>query len=87
MPSRATCISVLCLAIAVWNFLQHRDISANMFIVALLIIQGCRPIPEEKAVRQWDHIKLLCIILSAAIFLFAITGYFSDMHWKSPKSW
>lgn len=84
---RSTCISALCLAIAIWNYATHRDISGNMFLVALFIIQACRHIPEEKPSRQWDHVNLLCIILAAAIFLFAVYGHFSDLQWKSPKSW
>lgn len=85
--SRSTCISLLCLSVAIWNFVQHRDISANMFVAALFIIQGCKPAVEESDARAWGHVKLLCIILSAAIFLFSVRGYFSDLQWNYPKSW
>lgn len=85
--SRPTCISLLCLSIAIWNFVQHRDISANMFLAALLIIQGTRYVPDERPSRQWDHIALLCIILSMAICLFAGYGYFTGIEWSAPRSW
>lgn len=85
--SRANCISMLCLSVAIWNFVQHRDISANMFVAAFLIIQGGRYIPDEQPSRQWDHVSLLCIILSMAICLFAAQGFFSGLEWRHPRSW
>lgn len=78
---------MLCISIAVWNFVQHRDISANMFVAAALIIQGGRYVPDEKPSRQWDHISLLCIILSVALCLFSAHGYLLGLEWKSPQSW
>lgn len=85
--SRSNCISFLCLSVAIWNFVQHRDISANMFVAAFLIIQATRYIPDEKPSRHGDHVSLLCIILGMAICLFAGYGFFSDLYWRNPKSW
>jgi hypothetical protein len=75
------------MSFAIWNFVQHRDISANMFVAAFLIIQGGRYIPDEQPSRQLDHVSLLCIILSVAVCLFAGYGFFTGMDWKHPKSW
>lgn len=85
--NRPNAISFLCLSVAIWNFVQHRDISANVFVAAFLIIQGGRYIPDEQPSRQWDHVSLLCIILGMALCLFTANGYFSGLDWKSPKSW
>lgn len=87
MLSRPNCISFLCLSVAIWNFVQHRDISANMFVAAFLIIQGTRYIPDEKPSRQWDHVSLLCIILGMAICLFSAYGLSKGFHWGRPRSW
>lgn len=87
MLTRPNCISFLCLSVAIWNFVQHRDISANMFVAAFLIIQGVRYIPDEQPSRQWDHVSLLCIILGMAICLFAGHGFFTGAEWRHPKSW
>ncbi len=87
MLNRANAIGLLCFSIAMWNYVQHRDISANMFLAAFLAIQGCRNMPDEKPSRQWDHVNLLCIILAVATLLFAAHGYFGDLQWNRPKSW
>lgn len=87
MISRSTCISMLCLSVAIWNFVQHRDISANMFVAAFLIIQGTRYVPDEKQSRQWDHVSLLCTILAVAICLFVAHGALTGMTWSRLKSW
>lgn len=85
--TRATCFSILALSVAFWNFVQHRDISANMYIAAFLVIQGARYIPDEAPTRQWDQITLLCTILSVAICLFAAHGLSEGFQWGRPKSW
>lgn len=85
--SRATCWSMLALAVAFWNFAMHRDISANMYIAAFFAIQGCRFIPDEKPTRQWRHVVILCTLLSVAICLFAAQGMWGSVEWVAPKSW
>lgn len=85
--TRANAISALCLSVAIWNFVQHRDISANMFSVAFLIIQGLRPVADEKESRHWDHVSLLCTILSMAICLFSAYGLYKGFQWGRPRSW
>ena len=85
--SRSTCFSMLALSVAIWNFTMHRDISANMYIAAFLIIQGCRYIPDEAPSRQWDRVSLLCTILSVAICFYAAYGISEGFQFGRPKSW
>jgi hypothetical protein len=85
--TRATCFSMLALSVAIWNFVQHRDISANMYIAAFMVIQGVRYIPDEIPSKHWDRVALLCTILSVAICLFSVYGLSEGFQWGRPKSW
>ena len=86
--NRATCWSMLSLSVAFWNFVTHRDISANMYLAAFIAIQGCRYGPDgEQPSAQWDRIALLCTLVSMAICLFAVYGLATGVHWGLPKSW
>lgn len=80
-------MSMLCVSVAIWNFVQHRDISANMYVAAFFIIQGASYIPNEPRTQNWDRITLMCTILSVAICLFSAVGFFSGTQWIKPKSW
>lgn len=85
--TRSTCMTMLALAFAFWNYATGRDISANMFIAVVLCIQGSKYIPDEKRSSQWDRLALACTILSAAICLYAAYGLVEGLQWKRPRSW
>lgn len=85
--TRATCMTMLSLAVAFWNYAAGRDISANMFLAVVLCIQGTRYVPDETRSVQWERIALACTILSAAICLYAAYGLAEGLQWKRPRSW
>lgn len=84
--ARSSCMTFLALSFAVLCFLSHRDISANMFLAAVFIIQGLKSNPSEPA-HHWDRISLLCTVLSIGIILFALYSFATGMHWAHPRPW
>lgn len=85
--TRANAISFLCLAVGIWNMVQHRDISANQYLGAFLVIQALKARSPEKLNSQWERINLLCIIMGMALCLFSIFALVSGFEWDHPKSW
>lgn len=84
--SRSTCMTILALSFAVLCYISHRDISANMFVATVFIIQGLkRDCPEPSL--HWDRIYLLCALLSAAILLFSAASVLSGEQWDKPAPW
>lgn len=55
---------------ALASYVMHRDISANIFLASVFIIQGVRS--QDICPATWDRINLLILVLSAGITLFAI---------------
>ncbi|QLJ16260.1 hypothetical protein H0H12_10185 [Pseudomonas putida] len=84
--SRSTCWSLLAFAMALLSYTMHRDISANIFLGVLFIIQGLKHRDGEPE-AHWDRISLLCTILSAGIITFALYSSATGMHWVSPRPW
>lgn len=83
--SRSTCWSLLAFAMALMSYTMQRDISANVFLGVLFIIQGLKR--NREAERETDRITLLCTILSTAIIIFALYSFATGMHWARPKPW
>lgn len=84
--ARSSCMSLLALAFAVLCYITGRDISANMFVVAIFIIQGLKSHPSEPA-HHWDRIFKLCTILSVGILIFSAVSVYTGMHWARPRPW
>ncbi|RRV49565.1 hypothetical protein [Pseudomonas sp. p106] len=84
--SRSTCWSLLAFAMALLSYTAHRDISANIFLGVLFIIQGLK---HRDGVHEahWDRISLLCTLLSAGIIIFALYSSATGMHWARPRPW
>ncbi|HEN8798247.1 TPA: hypothetical protein U8251_000793 [Pseudomonas putida] len=84
--ARSTCWSLLAFAMALLSFTLHRDISANIFLGVLFIIQGLKHRDGEHE-AHWDRISLLCTILSAGIITFALYSSATGMLWARPRPW
>lgn len=84
--SRSSCMTLLALSFAVLCYIMHRDISANMFLASVFIIQGLkRDCPEPS--KHWDRIFLLCALLSASILVFSAVSVLAGMQWDKPQPW
>ncbi|QQE90469.1 hypothetical protein [Azotobacter chroococcum] len=77
--------SLFCLAIAMLNMHMGRDISANIFLAALVVIQGLKRTeePEEHSIR----IRLVLTGLSIAFIVFSLWGYANGASWGRPPAW
>ena len=84
--SRSSCMTLLALSFAVLCYITHRDISANMFLASVFIIQGLKS-PSGEPSHHWDRIYLLCALLSAAILVFSAASVLSGMQWDKPQPW
>lgn len=84
--TRSTCMTLLSFSVAVFCYVTHRDISANIFMATVFIIQGLKQHPVGYS-RQWDRIILMCTILSVAILVLSATMYFTGMQLPRPRSW
>ncbi len=68
--SRSTCWSYLAFSMALISYVMHRDISANIFLATLFIIQGLKAAQDPHTHHQ-DRIGITLIILASGITLFA----------------
>lgn len=68
--SSSTVWSFMAFSMALISYAMHRDISANIFIVAIFVIQGLS-IPGAMSKRSREHVLRMVFILSIAIILFA----------------
>ncbi len=79
-------MTILALSFAVLCYITGRDISANMFVAAVFIIQGLKSHPSEPE-HHWDRIFLLCAILSFAILAYSAMCILTGMQWTKPQPW
>ncbi|MDH0749508.1 hypothetical protein N5D61_24595 [Pseudomonas sp. GD03842] len=82
--TRSTCWSLFAVSLAIFSYMTHRDISANIFIGTFLIIQGLKPADEE---RLNQSAMALCAIVGTTIFGFAICAWLFGLEWSRPASW
>ncbi len=77
--------SLFCLAIAMLNMHMHRDISANIFLAALVVIQGLKR--SEEPEQHSDRIRLILTGLSIGFIVFSLWGYANNVSWTRPAGW
>lgn len=85
--SRSTCWSLLAFSLALASYVMHRDISANVFLATIFIIQGLKRTADDESPGHWDRVSLLCTLLSGAVIVFALYSLATGMHWAGPKPW
>lgn len=85
--SRSTCWSLLAFAMALVSYVMHRDISANVFLATLFIIQGLKSTSDGEHTHHWDRIRWFVVSLSLAIILFAIWSLIVGFDFAKPRSW
>lgn len=85
--SRSTCWSLLAFAMALMSYVMHRDISANIFLATLFIIQGLKSAPDGEHSHHWDQIQWVLAPLGFAIILFATWSLVVGFDFPKPRSW
>ncbi len=85
--SRSTCWSLLAFALALVSYVMHRDISANVFLATLFIIQGLKSAPDGERAHHWDQIQWFVVCLSIAIIIFAMWSLLVGFDFTKPRSW
>lgn len=85
--SRSTCWSLLAFAMALASYVMHRDISANIFLASLFIIQGLKRVADAEPDEHWDRLSLLVLLLSVAVIVFALWSLAAGTHWAGPRPW
>lgn len=78
-PSSA--FSFLALSLAIASYALHRDISANIFLSCVFVIQGLRVATESTQERR---ALFLIIALSVGILVFAATTMLGGVDLNSP---
>jgi hypothetical protein len=84
--TRSTCWSFFAFAMALICYVMNRDISANVFLGAIMIIQGLKRAEEE------DHGvtgKAMTFLVTAgtSVITFAVFARMAGLEWNSPASW
>lgn len=85
--SRSTCWSLLAFAMALVSYVMHRDISANVFLATLFIIQGLKSTSDGEHPHHWERIRWFVVLLSLAIILFATWSLLVGFDFRKPSSW
>lgn len=81
---RSTCWSLVSVSMAVISFIMHRDISANIFLGSLFIIQALKPVEE---VRLNQPAMTICAIFGTAVAAYSLLALALGLEWRHPSSW
>lgn len=79
--SRSTCWSLLAFAMALASYAMHRDISANIFLGCLFIIQGFK---RPDGSPQERRALVLAATLSVGILIFAAWALTTGVDFHGP---
>jgi hypothetical protein len=71
---------------AVLSYTMNRDISANVFIGVLMVIQGLKRAGEETH-RVTERVLTLCLTAGVSVITFALFARMAGLEWNSPASW
>lgn len=82
--TRSMSWSLLAFSLAVISYVMHRDISANIFLCAVFIIQAVKPQDEEKLNQS---AMTICAIFGTTVTGFALLSLVLGLDWKHPSSW
>lgn len=82
--NRSTCWTALATSLAVISALMGLDISSNVFVAAVIIIQAVKP-ADEPVLNQ--SAMAVCVIFATAIFGFAMCAWVFGLEWSRPLSW
>lgn len=80
--SRSTCWSLLAFSMALASYAMHRDISANIFLGCLFIIQGLK---RPDGSTQERRALFLAAALSAGILIFAVWALATGIDFRGPS--
>lgn len=69
--ANSTIWSLMALAMALISYAMYRDISANIFLASIFVIQGMRAKAEMKS-RHYELITKAVLILSIGLISFAL---------------
>jgi len=83
--SSSTVWSFMAFSMALISYAMHRDISANVFLAAIFVIQGMRAHSEMKA-QHYETITRAVLILSITIGLFAAWSLFTGADLGKPAN-
>jgi hypothetical protein len=84
--TRSLCWSIFAFAMAVLSYTMNRDISANVFIGVLMVIQGLKRAGEETH-RVTERVLTLCLTAGVSVITFALFARMAGLEWNSPASW
>lgn len=82
--NRSTIWSMMTLAMAFLSYCMHRDISANIFLAAVFIIQAVKPQDEAKLNQL---AMTFCALVGTTIIGFALCSLAFGLQWNRPSSW
>jgi len=82
--TRSTCWSLLALSLAIMSSFMHRDISANIFLCSLFVIQAVKP-QDEARLNQSS--MTICAMFGTAVAGFAVLALVFGLQWGRPASW
>lgn len=85
--SRSTCWSLLAFSLALASYVMHRDISANVFLATIFIIQGLKSAPDGEHSHHWDRIQWFVLSLSVAITIISASSLIVGFDIPKPRSW
>ena len=84
---RSSYFTLLMFAMGLASMFMHRDISANVFMSTVFVIQALKPANETSYELSKDRAALLCTLLSVAIIGLVIYGYVTGVELRRPRSW
>ena len=77
----STAWSLLAFSMALASYAMHRDISANIFLASVFVIQGLKRPDSSKQERRGTF---LAAAFSAGVFLFALSQVLPGVESQSP---
>lgn len=83
--SSSTVWSFMAFSMALISYAMHRDISANIFLAIIFVIQGLRS-RHEMSERSHGHVIRMVLILSIAISIFATWAIFTGSDLGKPAN-
>lgn len=84
--TRADMMSFLAFSFAVLCYVMSRDISGNMFLCTVFIIQGLKSSPTAPE-HHWDRIYLLCTLVAIGLLLFSVFSFATGIKFVRPLPW
>lgn len=77
--------SFMAFSMALISYAMYRDISANIFLAAVFVIQGLRS-RQEMSERSHSHVIRMVLILSIAISILATWALFTGADLGKPAN-